>query len=499
MYPDGRTRFHRLALLAVGLLWLLTGSIANAETLTGPQVLLSDMTPGQADVEQIVAFTIPFEGPALTATDHIRIRLPAFEGVTPPTGGTGWTGSPTFGVLGRTALVTNVSAPAGASITITGITARNPLSIFDFGVTIEIASQATGGTVAHSATVEPVAMGSGAQATGTVPATRARFQGRTSAAAFVVVSSGASILGIGIADASGNFEKVIDVGALPSVLAGTRGPMRASIAAGGRPLDPSSLPPGVLYARPELFAPLASASAKVVGFDPRVYTLSSQDILGLISAPVVQQVDVAFGVITDAEFVLMPPTVQLITPIIGTQDSVTIAGMGAPLSSVVTFIDGSPAGGIVNTNIQGSWTATIPGPFAAGTHTVHAINQDAAALVSQASASSLFEAVVTAQPTSPAAPPPDPLPTPTFTPAPTPTFTPLPTPTPTPTPTPIPPATPVSLPPSTPTATPPPVFVPPTPTPFVPPTPTPSTTCFSTSASSRFHTGNIVSADLRKS
>ena len=155
MYPGGRTRTTRLALLAASLLWLVTGSVASAGTLIGPLVLLSDMTPGQADVEQVVAFTIPFEGPALASTDHIRVRLPAYADITPPTGGAGWAGSPTFGVLGDAALVTNVSALPGTVITITGITATNPVSIFDFDVTIEIASAATGGTVVHSGTVEP--------------------------------------------------------------------------------------------------------------------------------------------------------------------------------------------------------------------------------------------------------------------------------------------------------------------------------------------------------
>ncbi|MCH7655707.1 MAG: hypothetical protein IIC95_06940, partial [Chloroflexi bacterium] len=429
----------------MSLLWLVTGSAASAGSLVGPLVLLSDLTPGQANVAHVVTFIIPFEGPALSPSDHIRIDLPAYGGVLPPTSGAGWTGTPVFGVVGKTALVTGVSAAPGASITISGTTATNPLSIFDFDVTIEIASEATGGTVFHSATVEPVLTTSGSTATGTVPKTEARFQGRTSAGAFVVVSSGTSILGIGVANGSGDFEKVIEVGAALGVLGDARGPVQASLGAGGGPLDPSSLSPGVLYVRPELFAPLASPRAKVAGFDPRVYTLSSQDILGLISAPVVQVVDIAYGIITDAPFVLMPPTVQLITPIIGTEDSVTIAGMGAPLSSIVTFIDGNPAGGIGSTNIQGSWTATIPGPFAAGTHTVHAINQTADSLLSEASASSLFEAVVVGGPTPTPTPvpppaggggaPPPPLPTPTPTLAlpltPTPTLLP-PTPTPTP-------------------------------------------------------------------
>ncbi len=421
-----------LVLVSLALALLAPVGVAKALHLVAAQDLLSDLTLNEPVVEHTIVFTIPGDGHAVTPSDYIRITLPSYSGVTAPSIGGGWSGAPIFGVSGNIAFITNVSAPAGTSITVLGITATNPANVADFQVTIDIASSLTGGTVFNSVIVDPTQSASGSQVTGTVLKTEVRFTGRTSAGAFVAVSSTDQLLAIGVSGSTGGFEQIINIEDVPAVVAAEGVDAwvarvwlrdRTGVAESTLTSLRTALQPGVLYLsqpsggqEPLLLASLAGQA----GLDPITFTLSAQDTLDLFTAPVDLQPILEPGMVNDAEFVLMPPTLRVFTALISSGDSLVLAGSGAPATDIVVLVDGIPRGGILQTDIGGGfWSVALPGPWAAGDHTVHVINQESGGLVSQPSTPKVF--TVVAGGGGGFVPPPVATPTPIPPPVPTPT------------------------------------------------------------------------------
>jgi len=52
------------------------------------------------------------------------------------------------------------------------------------------------------------------------------------------------------------------------------------------------------------------------------------------------------------------------------------------MTDIVALVDGVPRGGILRTDFRGFWTVALPGPWAAGSHEIQAINQDLRGLIS---------------------------------------------------------------------------------------------------------------------
>src|SRR4030042_3918412 len=117
-----------LTLLTVGfsLLCFSFPYGASAATLLAPSDYIADDTPGAPGVTHNVGFVVPLSGHTIVATDYIRITLTNYTAVTAPTSGNGWSGVPTYGVLGSIAYVTGVTASPGNGIFVGGITATNP-------------------------------------------------------------------------------------------------------------------------------------------------------------------------------------------------------------------------------------------------------------------------------------------------------------------------------------------------------------------------------------
>ena len=276
------TRSSAVAFL-LALLLALLGSLfvvrnADAGTLFGAQVLLSDLTPGKPGVQQITQFGIP-QGSPLTPDQFIRIDLSGYSNISSATGGAGWTGSPAFGVFGNVAFVTNVSAPAGAAITVLGVTATNPFIPQDFQVTIEIAGTVGGGNVVHSATVQPKPFGAGALMSGTVAPTMVNFIGGTSAQALVAVVSRGKILAVGVANDAGQFDQTIDVAEVPPDSALNLPQPDLTVDRVQR----AGMMPGILYllGYPSGPSPLPLPSAQVVGgTEPPIFLLSARTLSG---------------------------------------------------------------------------------------------------------------------------------------------------------------------------------------------------------------------------
>ena len=446
-----------LALLLASLGSLFLVRSADAGSLFGAQVLLSDLTPGTPGVEQITQFGLPQGGP-LTPDQYIRIDLPAYSNISSPTGGAGWTGSPAFGVFGNVAFVTNVSAPAGAAITVLGVTATNPPDPQNFQITIEIAGTVAGGNVIHSATVQPKPFGAGALMSGTVAPTMVNFIGGTSAQALVAVVARGKILAIGVADTSGQFSQTIDVADVPPASALNLPNLDLPL----NRVQRAGMIPGLLYllGYPRGPGPLPLPSAQVAGgAEPPTFLLSAQDSLGLVTPSLPVQPDIEAGRVNQVPYILMPPSLRIFVQLISNTQSLTVAGMGTPLTDIVILINGAPRGGVVQTDVQGFWTTSLDGPWPVGDNQIGVLNQDPIGNVSVATIGN-FQVVFEQPPIIPPIffPPPTPTeaPPPLLPPAPTETPTPtsIPTATPTETPTPTSTATPTETPTPTSTATP---------------------------------------------
>ena len=389
--------------------------------------------------------------------------------------------TPTFGVFVTAAFLTDVTAAAGATITVLGVSVTNPASASDFQATIEITTAIDGGTVIHSATVDPNPMSVGSQVSATVPSTGVQFTGATSPSALIAVVSNGDLLGVSIADINGEFDQTVDVGDITSISTiDETGPVLLAAS----PLENWTsrvLSAGVLsIGGPKSVAGRSPPppSRAMTQTSPITFTLSAQDTLGLLSAPVDLLPPIVAGQTTDAGYVLMPSTAQVFTPIIATFDNLTLAGKGGVLSFITVFIDDAPVT-VLNTDLEGFWTVNLAGPWSVGDHNVHVINQLGGGLISEPSSVDTFTVVgggapPAPTPTPPPAPPP---PDPTETPTETPTLTPTPTETPTPVPTATPTFTPTPSPTPIPTQPPPPAQgATNTPTPPPPPTATATAT-----------------------
>ncbi len=323
--------------LTIGIVWALAATPARADGLVNLSVLLTSLAPGHANTGVLVSFTIEEGGPALAASDYIRIRFDdGFSNVSRPTGGSGWTGEPDSGVSGNTAFVTGVSASPGAVITITGVTVTNPPSGAGRGVSVEFARSLVNGSPFASASTQ--ATGYEIGVSGTVPGTDLRVMGITSPRALVGVVALELIVGMALANVNGEFDRVFSISSLPGLTHGQE-----------------------------------------VSF-----TLTAQDTEGLRAAPLEVKAVIRLAQENGLEWVILPPTVRLSAAVIYPADDLTVSGRGAPDSDIVLLVDGTPYQSTVDADADGQWMQTLRGPWSVGSHEVQVINQDGMGRISEA-------------------------------------------------------------------------------------------------------------------
>lgn len=178
-----------------------------AATLEGPSDYLPSDTLDETGVTHSVGFVIPLNGHEIVATDYIRITLPSFTAVTAPSSGSGWSGTPTYGITGNTAWITGVTAQPGDGISIGGVTATNPSNSNDFDVELDVANDVSGTVIYDSATFDAEVMRLTMTASVTVGTNNSsiEFFGYTSPGAFVTIMLGGSVAGTTSGDGGGNF------------------------------------------------------------------------------------------------------------------------------------------------------------------------------------------------------------------------------------------------------------------------------------------------------
>lgn len=207
--PNANTKKLLMLGAVLATYFILSPHRIYAATLSGTSDYIPDDTPSTTNVTHNVGFVIPLSGHDIVPSDYIRIVMTNFSAVTAPTSGSGWTGSPTYGVTGNVAYVTNVSAPAGSGIGISGMTATNPADPGDFDVTIQIANDMVGSIIYDSATVTAQENQGITTTTVTVSSANSSIElfGFTSPSAFVTILLNGGVAGTTVATGGGDFHK----------------------------------------------------------------------------------------------------------------------------------------------------------------------------------------------------------------------------------------------------------------------------------------------------
>lgn len=196
-----------LLVSVISLLVLSRPTHVSAVTLVAPTDYLSSKTVNITNVTHSVSFVIPLTGHTIIATDYIRVTLPDYSSVTAPSSGTGWSGTPTFGVTGNTAWITGVTANPGDGIGIGGITATNPALPSDFDVTIDVSDDVSGTTIYDTVTFEATILQNQMSTSVTVGTNNAsiEFFGFSSPGSFVTIMLNGGVAGTISSDSNGDF------------------------------------------------------------------------------------------------------------------------------------------------------------------------------------------------------------------------------------------------------------------------------------------------------
>lgn len=122
------------------------------------------------------------------------------------------------------------------------------------------------------------------------------------------------------------------------------------------------------------------------------FSLFAQDMLRLQTARVQVWPEPQGDGSGTAEFLVMPPTFKVLTPVISTDGSVTVAGSGVPATTILLVIDGEPVQEVVETGLDGFWSISLEQPWELGEHSIYALNLDTQGLTSLPSVVERFTA-----------------------------------------------------------------------------------------------------------
>ena len=317
--------FHKAKLFLLPVLMvvmMITFSIrVEAATLLAAADYINNETPLAVAVSHNVSFVIPPTGHVIAPSDYIRVILHNFTAVTAPTSGNGWTGVPTFSVVGNTALITGISAGPNDGISIGGIIATNPAS--NFTVTIEIANDASGTIVYDSAsfTAETTESITTVSVTIAAPTSMLTLSGFTSPGALVSFYLDGNLAGTAVADSNGDYTKIL-----------------------------SGLPPNTNYA---------------VG-------INAVDTQGRFTETVTFNVLTLPFINLNLSNILLPTTISLTPQVVTQGELLAISGLAHPFSQLSLFFDGGSAI-LVQAGADGRWEYSVnASSFSPGIHTVNA-------------------------------------------------------------------------------------------------------------------------------
>lgn len=197
-----------LVLLSVSTLWTV---YAQSASLFDLSVIIGNDAPTAINVEHAMAFTLPQNALSIDFSDYIQITMPGFSSITPPTGlGGEFSGTPVFSVDGNTVKITGIFVLPGKRININGITATNPSSSSNFGVTVSVTTDEAGSIIKNIASTNAVTHPGTVSMTAEllVPQAIIRINGFSAPQTFVSFTEGESVIGTDLAGPTGFFSKV---------------------------------------------------------------------------------------------------------------------------------------------------------------------------------------------------------------------------------------------------------------------------------------------------
>lgn len=188
-----------------------TSVVAQSSGLESVTDIIDFETLNTTNVNHQVSFKLPINSLAIETTDYVQINLQNFSSVTAATGITGqYSGTPVFTVDSGIVKITGIFVLPGETLTFTGITATNPGSPSQFGVTVSVTQNQAGTIIKNfgstTASSNPGTVTVTAEVT--VPQATIRISGFTAPTTFVSFIEGENVIGTDLAGQLGIFSKV---------------------------------------------------------------------------------------------------------------------------------------------------------------------------------------------------------------------------------------------------------------------------------------------------
>ena len=292
--------------------------------------IIVDDNPGAPGIGHDLYFVLPLNAQQINPNNYIFLDFPNFTNLTPPTNLTGNFGNPTYHISGTRISITNIALLPGTSLAISGVTATNPGSGKDYGVTLSIAENATGTIIRNQSVTQAVKGNNISVVSATVVSQLAAItlSGYTSPGAFVTVLEGASVVSTGTSTGNGFF------------------------------------------------------SFPLTGLNPGDHTfqVSSTDALSRTTSQSVVETFLLTSSVTTVSNLLLSPTLSLDKTSITPGETLTISGLARPSSQVDIFTESPLSNYTVDTDSNGAYSLTLQSSdtqgYVVGQHRVYTIVED---------------------------------------------------------------------------------------------------------------------------
>lgn len=182
-----------------------SSGLENLKDIIGNEIL------GANNINHTISFKLPNSAQVVSPTDWILIDLSNFTNITAASSiGGEYGGTPSYSVDGTTAQVTGITIVPGDTISIQGITATNPLSDDNFGITVKITEDEDGKIIHNTGSCVASQYGSTIFVTASVgnPSARLFIGGYTAPNTIVTFIEGGPIIGTDMAGSGGYFAKL---------------------------------------------------------------------------------------------------------------------------------------------------------------------------------------------------------------------------------------------------------------------------------------------------
>ncbi len=271
---------------------------------------IGSSSPGATNIAHEVKFRLPINSLAITSTDYITIDLGNFSDVSVATNITGiYGGTPVFSLVGKEAKITGIIVDPGVELTVTGITATNPASLANFGVTIIISEDINGLIVKNIGTV--IASGSDGSFSVTAsidpPVASLVISGYTSPGTFVTFTNNGAVIGTDSAGPTGFFSQVFT---------------------GLQPM---------------------THSLRIYGVDQSLR--ATAPIFLEIYTPIYQE--------TTISDIILPPTIELDSNVVIRGDDLVVSGSAVPNGDISLLTESYLRNYSTTVDVNGNWNYTI--------------------------------------------------------------------------------------------------------------------------------------------